>query len=82
MKALEYFERAIELKEISLSEIGVYTYLIGELHRRVGEIGAANIWFDRVAEATKGDPKQQWLVELAIQQKTNPKEFIGRDTNS
>jgi uncharacterized protein len=82
LKALEYFERAMELKEISTSEIGVYAYLIGELHRRVGEIGAAETWFDRVAQATKGDPKQQWLVELATQQKTDPKEFIGRDRNS
>jgi len=81
LKALEFYERAMELKEISASEIGVCTYLIGELHRRVGEIGAAEIWFDRVAEATKGDPKRQWLVELATQQKTDPKEFIGRDEN-
>jgi hypothetical protein len=82
LKALEYFERAMELKEVSASEIGVYAYLIGELHRRVGEIGATETWFDRVAKATKGDPKQQWLVELAIQQKTDPKEFIGRDRTS
>ena len=47
----------MELKEISASEIGVNTYLIGELHRRVGEIGAAETWFDRVADGTKGDPK-------------------------
>jgi uncharacterized protein (DUF2225 family) len=81
LKSMEYFERAMELKEISASEIGVYTYLIGELHRRGGEIGAAATWFDRVAKATKGNPKQQWLVELAAQQKTDPKEFIGRDRN-
>ena len=79
MKALEYFERAMELKEISESDIGGCTYLIGELHRRVGEIGAANVWFNRVVEATNGDPKQQWLADLAIQQKTRPKQFIGRD---
>ncbi|MGB9371836.1 MAG: DUF2225 domain-containing protein [Halobacteriota archaeon] len=79
LKALEYFERAMELKEISESDIGGYTYLIGELHRRVGEIGAANVWFNRVVEATNGDPEQQWLVDLAIQQKTRPKQFIGRD---
>ncbi len=69
----------MELKEIPRNQISSYIYLIGELHRRVGEIGAANEWFDKVAEATKGDSKQQWLVELAFQQKTNPKEFIGRD---
>jgi len=79
LKALEYFERAMELKEISVSDTGGYTYLIGELHRRVGEIGAANVWFDRVVEATNGDPKRQWLIDLAIQQKTHPKQFIGRD---
>lgn len=81
LKALEYFERAIELKEISVDDTAVYTYLIGELHRRVGEIGAANEWFDKVPAAIEGDLKQQWLVELATQQKTNPKEFIGRDKN-
>ncbi len=79
LKALEHLERAMELKEISANEVSSYTYLIGELHRRVGEIGAANEWFDKVAEVTKGDSKQQWLLELAFQQKTNPKEFIGRD---
>jgi hypothetical protein len=77
LKALEFFEKAMELKEISARDAGLYTYLIGELHRRVGEIGAASVWFDRVAEATKGDPKQRWLEGLAFQQKTDPKELIG-----
>jgi len=79
LKALEYFRQAMEREEIPHEFVGVYTYLIGELYRRIGEVGAANVWYDQVVEAVKVYPKQQWLVDLAAQQKTNPKEKIGGD---
>jgi len=36
----------------------------------------AHQWFDRVQEAADAVPDAQWLVDLAAQQKTNPKEYF------
>jgi len=79
LKALEYFKRATEQNEMPEGYRGLYTYLIGELYRRVGESVKAEAWFDRVAHVTGGNPQQQWLVDLATQQKTHPKEFIDQE---
>ncbi len=38
LKAIEYFEQALERKKVPKSDVGVYTYFVGELHRRVGEM--------------------------------------------
>lgn len=79
--AIEHFEEALNKNEIDKSEVAKITYLIGELYRRIGDKRNANIWFDRVTEAAEGDEgdeEKQWLIDLAKQQKENPKEFFER----
>ena len=77
--AIEHFEEALNKNEIDKSELANFTYLTGELYRRTGDKKNANIWFDRVKEVAKGDEEKQWLIDLAKQQKENPKEFFERE---
>jgi uncharacterized protein (DUF2225 family) len=51
------------------------TYLIGELWRRLGDEPLAIMWFDAVHDAIV-DTEQEWLVKLAIRQKTTPMEYL------
>lgn len=64
LKAVEEFKDALDLfnKKNKLS----VTYLIGEIHRRLGETKAATFFFEQVL-ADKDSP--EWLVELTKQQK-------------
>lgn len=71
------YEKALAEADFPADGRAVYTYLVGELYRRVGDAREAGEWFDRVAGLVT-DPKQEWVVKLAEQQKTEPKEFIGR----
>jgi uncharacterized protein (DUF2225 family) len=77
-QAIKHFENAIQKKEVPEDQIAAYTYLIGELYRRVGERENAGVWFDQVPELVGQDPEKEWLVKAANQQKTDPKEFFDR----
>jgi uncharacterized protein (DUF2225 family) len=75
-QAIEHFEKALQAGEIPAGEAVHYAYLTGELYRRVGDQENAHRWFDRVAEIAGQDPKNRRYVELARQQRTNPKETL------
>jgi len=77
-KAIEYFESVFQKKEIPEEDLARYTYLIGELYRRIGNVEKAGMWFDRVINAPGEGEWRKWFIDLAIQQKTNPKEFVGK----
>lgn len=76
-EAVTRFEAAMEKRQVPKDELASATYLIGELHRRVGESDKARLWFARVPEAVGDDAEQKWLIDLAIQQSTEPKEFVN-----
>jgi uncharacterized protein (DUF2225 family) len=75
-EAVARFEAAMERNEVAADSRAVITYLIGELYRRVGDPDKAKAWFARVPDAVGGNAKQEWLIDLAIQQSTNPKEMV------
>jgi uncharacterized protein (DUF2225 family) len=70
------FEAALDAGQVPQERRAVLTYLIGELHRRTGSPEKAKAWFALVPDAVGGDEKARWLVDLAIQQSTDPKEFV------
>lgn len=74
-RAADWFEQAIDA---GVKNRPVILYLIGELYRRVGDIDVSAYWFDfAIAEAEKSkNPDADLIKEIAIQQKTNPKEMI------
>lgn len=72
------FEEALENYDtIPRDERAVLTYLVGELWRRVGDLTQANAWFDLVNEEIVDAESQQWIVEAAEQQRTQPREWFG-----
>jgi tetratricopeptide (TPR) repeat protein len=76
IKAIEYFQKAFQENEIPEDDMPEYPYLIGELYRRVGDRDASINWLDRVSEAIGKDGAKKWLIDLAEQQKTHPKDFF------
>ena len=64
-KAIEFFEKAFKDDEIG-EEKAVYTYLVGELYRRIGDMENMVFWFDRVNEVAGKCEELKWLVDLAI----------------
>lgn len=75
-QAIECFKKALEQQEVPVDAIGTYTYLIGELYRRVGDLGNAAQWFEQVEHVVGKDKDKEWLVHLAWEQQHNPKEFF------
>jgi len=73
-EAVARFEAAMERNEVAAGSLAMITYLVGELHRRIGNPDKAKIWFARVSDAVGANAEQKWLIDLAIQQSTNPKE--------
>jgi hypothetical protein len=78
-EAVVRFEAAMDADQVPPKDRAAVTYLIGELHRRTGNGDKANAWFARVPDAVGTDSKQQWLVDLAIQQSTDPKEYVDEE---
>jgi len=76
IKAIEYFQKAFQENKIPEDAMPEYLYLIGELYRRVGDREASINWLDRVSEAIGKDGAKKWLIDLAEQQKTHPKDFF------
>jgi uncharacterized protein (DUF2225 family) len=55
------------------------TYLVGELWRRVGDLRASSMWFDRVPSEIVDLPRQRWIITAAAQQRDDPQEWFGGD---
>lgn len=57
-------------------ERAVITYLIGELWRRIGDNERAESWYERVAEEVTEPNAQSWVLEVAEQQRVQPREWF------
>jgi uncharacterized protein (DUF2225 family) len=77
-QALEGFERALTTDVVLDENAAKITYLVGELHRRVGEKDIAAKWFDRVAPLVGDNAELNWLTAAAQRQQTDPQEQFGR----
>ncbi len=72
------FERALEKFDgVPADERPVLTYLVGELWRRIGDVGKARTWFDRVPDEITDPGPQHWIIAAAEQQRTDPQEWFG-----
>jgi uncharacterized protein (DUF2225 family) len=77
-KAAWMFERALSSYDgVVQEERAVLTYLVGELWRRVGDTVAAARWFNRVSDEVLDLAAQRWVVDAALQQRENPREWFG-----
>ncbi|GAG88360.1 unnamed protein product [marine sediment metagenome] len=75
-KVLKYFEVAFEKGQIPSDQFYSILYLMGEINRRIGKVEEANMYFDEVISLTENREDLENIRNLAIQQKTDPKENI------
>jgi uncharacterized protein (DUF2225 family) len=71
------FEGSLESHDdTALDERAVFTFLVGELWRRIGDERLAREWFSRVEDELTS-PRQRWIVDAARQQRDDPREWFG-----
>ena len=76
-KAIHFLRRALETPgTVPDSDRATTTYLIGELYRRLGETREADSWLTRVRQEIVDRKGQAWILSLAEQQRTSPREVI------
>ena len=78
-EAAARFEKALQSGELGSDERASVTYLVGELHRRLGNDNEAAAWFDRVESEIVNPEEQAWVVRAAGMQKENPVEVFPED---
>lgn len=74
--ARRFAESLASVDGIPAAERAVITYLVGELWRRVGDDAQAAQWFNRVAAEVTEPPAQSWVLEVAEQQRVQPREWF------
>jgi uncharacterized protein (DUF2225 family) len=74
--AIECYENALDSDLLEGNQRAELTYLVGELHRRVGEVEAASAWFGRVAGLVEADETGERLAALAQRQRAEPSDVI------
>src|SRR3954466_15833508 len=75
--AWKFAEALAAYDTVPREERAILTYLIGELWRRVGDLGKSTLWFETVAGEVIDPHNQQWVMDAADQQKLNPREWFG-----
>lgn len=75
-RAIPLLRFALGEHETDDAERGMYTYLLGEFHRRLGDWEWAEVWYGRVQREARDDPDQQWLIRLADRQRISPREEL------
>jgi uncharacterized protein len=76
-KAAWAFEEALSSTDRTTSgHKALWTYLIGELWRRIGDGPLAREWFNRVEDAIVDPSTQQGILDAARQQRDCPREWF------
>lgn len=69
-KTLEWLLRAVREEAVPKKEAAVALYLLGELHRLIGDFESALRYYEM---AVKQESAEKWLVELALRQMKHAK---------
>ncbi len=72
--ALSYFQKACQAKTVPAEEIPAITYLMGEIHRRLGHKAEADSYFDKALALASNNEELQFIAKMAKQQKESPKD--------
>lgn len=76
--AADFLTMAVQKEEYDLASLAQATYLIGELYRRAGDGPKSDEWLRNAERLARPVPNLQWIFELAVQQRLNPREFVDR----
>ena len=76
--AAREFESALASWDgIPRAERAVFTYLVGELWRRVGDVASSRQWLARVEGEIVDAAAQRWVADAARQQMESPREWFA-----
>jgi len=77
-RAVACYRRGIDERKwfARREDLVVIGYLVGELHRKLGETDEAVRWFEQAIAWSSGLQKMQELVELAERQARDPREVV------
>ncbi len=77
-RALACYRRGVEEQRWfkRREDLVVIAYLVGELHRRLGDPAEAGRWFEQTAGWSSGLPHMQDLLELAERQGRDPRDVV------
>jgi uncharacterized protein len=76
-KAAAFFADALTSYDlVPRQERAVLTYLVGELWRRIGDHRKARSWFEQVAGEITEPNAQEWVLQVADQQRDAPREWF------
>jgi uncharacterized protein (DUF2225 family) len=75
-RAIDAFVAALERESFTHDNRVAHTYLVGELHRRLGNTETANEWFARVGSMSDGGENSQRWAALAAQQASAPQALL------
>jgi uncharacterized protein len=62
---------------VARDERASLTYLVGELWRRIGDPARAHAWFARVPDEITSPATQQWIIDAARRQESEPREWFA-----
>lgn len=74
-RAIAGFEQALAGHDLGSRDRAAFTYLIGELHRRIGDAEQAAEWLGRAEELARAS-EETWIEALARRQATDPQDMI------
>ncbi|HTY90490.1 MAG TPA: DUF2225 domain-containing protein [Methanocella sp.] len=75
-KAMFYFERALEQADAPNENKAVYTYLIGDIARRLGDAEKAKSYYGKVEQALKECGGEPGIGDFARRQLTSPSDYF------
>ncbi len=76
-KAAEYFERALSAGDTPKENLAIFTYLLGDIYRRLGEADKAKKWYGKVEQAIKENGGDPGILEFARRQLKEPSDFFS-----
>ena len=76
--ALAFADALAEYDVVAKDERAVLTYLVGELWRRVGDMGRSHEWFGKVAGEIMDPVAGKWIIDATRRQDSaHPREWFG-----
>ena len=75
-RAAEFFERGIRAGEAKGENMALYTYILGDLYRRLGNPDMAKEWYRKAIETVKISGGDLKVAEIAELQLADPKDIL------
>jgi hypothetical protein len=76
-KAADYFEKVLASGEAAKENIAMFTYLVGDIYRRLGDTEKAKEWYEKVEPAIKENGGEPKTLEFARRQLSDPADIFS-----